>query len=102
MDVDNPYDFAKVTKTFFNYVTREALAALLEIVFNKLKKVLMNLIQNFVTKVVKEQLDLYIKSINSTFVRNIVQITSDTTLNGVTGISSSLIQSVNTDKSSFV
>jgi hypothetical protein len=63
LEVSDGYDFSKASRTFFDYVSREALAALLEIVFNKVKKELIKLITRVATKIIKEKLGIYLGSI---------------------------------------
>lgn len=63
LDVSSGYDFSKAARTFFDFVVREAAGALLEIIFNKIKKELIALITRVVTKIIKEKIQLYIGSI---------------------------------------
>jgi hypothetical protein len=71
LDVTDGYDFSKAARTFFEYVTRESLAALLEIVFNKIKKELISLISRVVVKIVKEKINLYINSIKGIYINKL-------------------------------
>lgn len=68
INVDNGFDYAKATKVFFEYVSREALSALLEIVYKEVKKEIMNLVQQIVVKMIKERVKL--KSKQLTFLLN--------------------------------
>jgi hypothetical protein len=63
LDVRTGYDFSKAARTFFDYVVREASAALLEIVFNRVKKELIALIELVIIKIIKEKIQLFIGSI---------------------------------------
>jgi hypothetical protein len=63
LNVTNGYDFSKAAKTFFDYVVREAGAALLKILFNKIKKELLILIQKVVMKIIKEKIQLFLGAI---------------------------------------
>tara|TARA_R110000751_G_scaffold272243_1_gene372416 strand:- start:5 stop:1318 length:1314 start_codon:yes stop_codon:yes gene_type:complete len=67
LNVSDGYDFSKAARTFFEYVTREALAALLEIVFNRIKKELMALISRVVIKIVKEKITIFIGTITGIY-----------------------------------
>jgi hypothetical protein len=59
------FDYAKATKVFFEYVTRESLAALLEIIFKKVKAEIIKLVQEQVIKIFKDQSKLKIKLLSS-------------------------------------
>lgn len=63
--VENSFDFVKATKVFFEIVTKESLAALLEIVYKKVKEVVIVLIAKQVIAIVKEQVKLRILAIKS-------------------------------------
>lgn len=65
INVGNNFDFAKGASVFFEYVSREALAALLEVVFNQVKKEIIKLIQDQVKKIIKEKLKIRVKAISS-------------------------------------
>jgi len=65
INVTNPFDFAKATKVFFEYVSRKALSALLEIIFNEVKKEVIKLVTEQVIKIIKEKAKIRIKSISS-------------------------------------
>jgi hypothetical protein len=67
LNVSNGYDFSKAARTFFEFITREAAAALLEIVFNKVKDEVIKLIQQVITKIIKEKIQLYVGSISGIF-----------------------------------
>jgi hypothetical protein len=72
LNVSNGYDFSKAARTFFEYVTREASGALLEILFNKIKKELIALVTRVATKIIKEKLQIYIGSIAGIYLTNAV------------------------------
>jgi hypothetical protein len=59
------FDYAKATKVFFEYVTRESLAALLEIIFKKVKAEIIKLVQEQVIKIFKDQSKLKVKLLSS-------------------------------------
>lgn len=59
--VNNSFDFSKSTKVFFEYVGRESLAALIEIVYKKLKREIILLVTKTTTNIVKEQTKLKYK-----------------------------------------
>jgi hypothetical protein len=63
--VPKGFDYAKATSVFFEFVAREALAALMEIVFRKIKEEIMRLVADFAAKIVKEQANIRIKAIAS-------------------------------------
>ena len=65
VNVTDGFDYAKATKVFFEFVSREALAALLEIIFREVKQEIMKLVAEIGLKIVKEQADLRIKAIAS-------------------------------------
>lgn len=65
INVTDGFDYAKATKVFFEFVTRESLAALLEIIFREVKREIMKLVAEIGLKIVKEQADLRIKAIAS-------------------------------------
>jgi len=65
LNATNGFDYAKATKVFFEYVSREALAALLEILFNQIKKEIISLVEQIAIKIVKEQATLRLKAISS-------------------------------------
>jgi hypothetical protein len=72
LDVSDGYDFSKSARTFFDYVTRETLGALVEILFNKIKKELISLISRVVVKIIKEKIKLYIGSIAGIYITDAV------------------------------
>jgi hypothetical protein len=78
LDVSDGYDFSKAARTFFEFVTRESLAALLEIVFNKIKKELLSLIGRVVAKIIKEKISLYIGSIAGIYITDAITGAVDT------------------------
>lgn len=61
LSVKNSFDFSSASKVFFEFVVRESLAALLEILYNQLKKEILNLLILTTTSIVKEQLKLKYK-----------------------------------------
>jgi len=61
LNVKNSFDFSKAAKVFFEFVIRESLAALLEIIFNQLKKEILSLLIQTTTTIIKEQLKLKYK-----------------------------------------
>jgi hypothetical protein len=65
VNASDGFDYAKATKVFFEFVTRESLAALLEIVFKEVKSEIMSLVEEIAIKIIKEQADLRIKAIAS-------------------------------------
>lgn len=71
LNVNNGYDFSKVAKTFFEYVVRESLAALYEILFNKLKREIIIIVTSVVVKIVKEKVKLFIESITSVYLTKV-------------------------------
>lgn len=68
LSVNNGYDFSKIAKTFFEYVVRESLSALYQILFNKIKREIINLVSSVVLKVVKEKINLFIGAITSVYI----------------------------------
>jgi len=64
-DVTSSYEFTFQNKVFFTFVARESLAALLEIVFQQLKREATRLISRLATKLITEQTDLRLASILS-------------------------------------
>jgi len=65
LNVTDGFNYAKATKVFFEYVSRESLAALLEVVFIQVKKEIIGLVEQIAIKIVKEQSSIRIKSITS-------------------------------------
>ena len=65
VNASDGFDYAKATKVFFEFVTRESLAALLEIIFKEVKQEIMSLVEQIAIKIIKEQADLRIKAISS-------------------------------------
>lgn len=63
--VPDGFNYSKATSVFFEYVAREALAALLEIVFRKIKQEILKLVAEFAVKIIKEQANIRIKAISS-------------------------------------
>jgi hypothetical protein len=74
LTVKNSYDFSRAANVFFTYVTRECLAAIIEIIFNKIKRELITLISNVVRKIVKEKLMLYVNSIAGIYITKINKV----------------------------
>jgi hypothetical protein len=58
-------DFAAANKVFFEFVVRESMAALLEILFNQIKEEIMKLVVSLTTKLIKEAADKRIKQLLS-------------------------------------
>jgi radical SAM superfamily enzyme len=71
LSVNNGYDFSRVAKTFFEYVVRESLAALYQILFNKIKREIINIVTSVVVKIVKEKVKLFIESITSVYLTKV-------------------------------
>jgi hypothetical protein len=67
--------FARKSSSFFEYVTREAFAALMQIIFNKLKGEILRLIQNVIIIIIKEQIKIYIKQLTTLFTSQTGSIT---------------------------
>lgn len=65
VNASDGFDYAKSARVFYEYVTRESLAALLEVVFKEVKREIMRLVESIGLKIVKEQADLRIKAITS-------------------------------------
>jgi len=65
VNASDGFDYAKATKVFFEFVTRESLAALLEILFKEVKREIISLVEQIALKIIKEQADLRIKAIAS-------------------------------------
>lgn len=63
LNVSDGYNFSKAARTFFEYVAREALGALVQILYNKIKRELILLISRVAIKIIKERISLYIGSI---------------------------------------
>jgi hypothetical protein len=61
----NGFDYAKATKVFFEFISRESLAALIEIIFKQVKHELIKLVAEIGVKIVKEQAKIKIKAIAS-------------------------------------
>lgn len=59
------YDYAVYNKVFFDFVVRESLAALLEIIFNQIKREIAKLIGEFVANLVAEATDKRVQQILS-------------------------------------
>lgn len=64
-NVTDGFDYAIATRVFFEYVSRESLAALLEIIFRQLKKEILSLVAEIAAKITKERADKRIKQINN-------------------------------------
>jgi hypothetical protein len=65
INVSDGFDYAQATKVFFEFVTRESLAALLEIIFKEVKREIISLVGDIAIKIIKEQADLRLKAIAS-------------------------------------
>lgn len=61
--VPNGFDYAKATKTFFEFVSREALAALLEIIIKVVKREIIKLVADYAAKLAKEQANKKLKAL---------------------------------------
>jgi hypothetical protein len=59
------FDFAKANKVFFEFVVRESMAALLEILVNQIKEEVIKLVISLTTKLIKEAADKRIKQLLS-------------------------------------
>lgn len=57
------FDYAKASSVFFEFVARESLAALLEIIFKQIKKEIINLVSQIIVKIAKDQAKLKIKTL---------------------------------------
>jgi hypothetical protein len=64
-DVNSSHEFTLQNKVFFEFVARESLAALIEIVFEQLKREAIRLISRLATRLITEQADLRLASILS-------------------------------------
>jgi hypothetical protein len=53
-DVASKFDYAKANKVFFEYVIRESMAALLEIIFNQIKEEIIKLVTVLAIRLIKE------------------------------------------------
>lgn len=65
IQVTNSFDYAKASKTFFEYVSREALAALLQVIFEQVKKEIISLVASQIQKLIKEKIKIRSKAISS-------------------------------------
>jgi hypothetical protein len=63
--VTNSFDYSKASKVFFEFITRESLAALLEIIFKQVKDEILKLVAETSTRIIKEQVSLKSKAISS-------------------------------------
>jgi hypothetical protein len=61
--VPNGFDYAKATSVFFEFVARESLAALLEIIFRQAKEEILKLVAAIIIKITKEQANKKIKAL---------------------------------------
>jgi hypothetical protein len=59
--------FAKKSRIFFEFVVRESFAALVRIIFEKLKGEIVRLIRNVAIIIIKEQVKKYVKQLTSLF-----------------------------------
>jgi hypothetical protein len=64
-EVTSSHEFTFQNKVFFEFVARESLAALLEILFEQLKREVIRLISRLATRLISEQADLRLASILS-------------------------------------
>jgi hypothetical protein len=61
--VPDGFNYAKATSVFFEFVVRESLAALLEIIFKQVKEEILKLVSDLVVKITKEQANKKIKAL---------------------------------------
>jgi hypothetical protein len=61
----NSFDYSKASKVFFEFITRESLAALLEIIFKQVKDEILKLVAETSARIIKEQVSLKSKAISS-------------------------------------
>jgi hypothetical protein len=64
-DYENSFDFAKANRVFFDYVTRETGAALLEIIYNKIKQEILRFVGDLVKQLVVEAVTKKLNQIKS-------------------------------------
>jgi hypothetical protein len=64
LNVDNGFDFAKANRVFFEFVVRESLAALVEIIFNQAKKEIVRLVSEAVIKILKDRVKLKVTQLS--------------------------------------
>jgi hypothetical protein len=65
LNVDNGFDFSKFARTFFDFIARAALAAVLKFIFTKIKAALIALITKVVIKIIKEKITIFINSMTN-------------------------------------
>jgi hypothetical protein len=81
---EDGYEFVLNNRVFFEYVTRESLAALIKIIFNKLKILLLELIAKVVAKLIKK------------IARKKLKIIASYSAGAITGIAEGLISGLPT------
>jgi hypothetical protein len=59
----NTFDYAKASKVFFEFVARESLAALLEIVFRQVRDEIIKLVTETILKIIKEKVKYKLKAL---------------------------------------
>jgi hypothetical protein len=62
---NNTYDFARANKVFFEYVIRESLSALLKVLFDKIKQIILRKVVELVVALIKEAIDKKLKQLKS-------------------------------------
>ena len=62
---NSAYDFTVDFRVFFEFVTRESFAALLEIIFNKIKDKVITLVTSVIQQIIQEKVKLRFKAIAS-------------------------------------
>lgn len=62
---NSTYDFAKANKVFFEYVIRESLSALLKVLFDKIKEIILRKVVELVVSLIKEAVDKKLKQLKS-------------------------------------
>jgi hypothetical protein len=78
----NSFDFAKANRLFFEYVLRESLAVLVRIVFNRLKRELLRLINRVISKILKSIINKKLRIITS-FSLSIISGFASSAISGV-------------------
>lgn len=64
-DYENSFDFAKANRVFFDYVVRETGAALLEVVYNRIKEEILRFVGNLVAQLLTEAINKKLNQIKS-------------------------------------
>jgi hypothetical protein len=65
LTMTNSFDYVKFNKIFFEFVVRESMAALLQIIYRQIRTEILLLIGNLIKKLIKEQVDKRLKQILS-------------------------------------